>query len=165
MLANTGPRTNRKARFPVVWSSSMISVPVMSEGMRSGGNWMRENLSSSAWATVAAALSLSFVPPPADPPGARGALGIALAAHGPLGWWLVRAAGTDRFLLVWATGIAARLAVVVACALVIAPKLGLALEPTLFALVGVLMGFVVVEALVVRAGDAGGTERRRTEVR
>jgi len=52
MLANTGPRTNRKARFPVVWSSSMISVPVMSEGMRSGVNWMRENLSSSAWATV-----------------------------------------------------------------------------------------------------------------
>jgi len=30
IFANTGPRTNRKARFPVVWSSSMISVPVMS---------------------------------------------------------------------------------------------------------------------------------------
>src|SRR5881398_1581073 len=52
MLANTGPRTKRKARLPVAWSSSMISVPVMSDGIRSGVNWMRENLSSSAWATV-----------------------------------------------------------------------------------------------------------------
>ena len=113
-------------------------------------------------AVAAAALLLSFVLPPDDRPGIRLALGIALAVQGPLGWWLVRAVGTDRFLRVWAAGIVARLAVVAACALVIAPKLGLALEPTLFALVGVLMGFVVVEALVVRTGDTG---RRRTEVR
>src|SRR2546428_438249 len=52
MFANTGPRTNRKARLPVLWSSSMISVPVMSEGMRSGVNWMRENFRSSVCATV-----------------------------------------------------------------------------------------------------------------
>jgi len=36
-----GPCTKRKARLPVVWSSSRTSVPVMSEGMRSGVNWMR----------------------------------------------------------------------------------------------------------------------------
>ena len=35
-LAKTGPCTKRNARFPVVRSSSMISVPVMSLGMRSG---------------------------------------------------------------------------------------------------------------------------------
>jgi hypothetical protein len=104
-------------------------------------------------AVAAAALLLSFVLPPVDGPGVRLALGIALVVQGPLGWWLVRAIGTDRFLLVWAAGIAARLAVVAACALAIAPKLGLALEPTLFALVGVLMGFVVVEALVAKATD------------
>src|SRR5213595_3573238 len=52
IFANTGPRTNRNARFPVAWSSSMISVPVMSVGMRSGVNWMRENLRSSVCATV-----------------------------------------------------------------------------------------------------------------
>jgi len=40
---------------------------------------------------------------------------------------------------------------VAACAVVIAPRLQLALEPTLFALVGVLMGFVVVEAVVLKA--------------
>ena len=37
----TGPGTNCRTRFPVARSSSMISVPVMSEGMRSGVNWMR----------------------------------------------------------------------------------------------------------------------------
>jgi hypothetical protein len=117
-------------------------------------------------ATVAAAaLVLSFVLPPDDGPALRLALGIALVVQGPLGWWLVRAMRTQRFLLVWATGIAARLAVVTASGLVITPRLRLALEPTLFALVGVLMALVVVEALVVNAGAAARSERQGTEVR
>src|SRR5204863_162019 len=44
---------------------------------------------------------------------------MALAVQGPLGWVLVGAIGTERFLLVWAVGIAARLAVVAAVALVL----------------------------------------------
>ena len=103
-------------------------------------------------ATVAAAtLGLSFAVPLDDGPGVRLALGIALVVQGPLGWWLVRALGTERFLFVWATGIATRLLVVGVCALVIAPRLQLTLEPTLFALVSVLMGFVLVEAVVLKA--------------
>ena len=99
-------------------------------------------------AVAAAALFLSFVLPPHDGPAVRLALGIALAVQGPLGWFLVGAIGTERFLLVWAVGIAARLAVVAASALLVVPKLGLPLAQTLFALVGVLMSFVVVEAIV-----------------
>ena len=103
-------------------------------------------------ATVATAtLLLSFVLPSHAGNGVRLALGIALLVQGPLGWWLVRALGTERFLLVWATGIAARLVVVASCALVIVPRLGLALESTLFALVGVLMACVVIEAVVLKA--------------
>ena len=75
--------------------------------------------------------------------------------QGPIGWWLVQAVGTERFLLVWVIGIATRLAVVAVCGLVLAPALGLALAPTLFALVGVLMSLVVVEAIVVRPGRRG----------
>ena len=37
MLANTGPGTNTRLRFPVSGFSWMMSVPVMSEGIRSGG--------------------------------------------------------------------------------------------------------------------------------
>jgi len=103
-------------------------------------------------ATVATAtLLLSFVLPSHAGNAVRLALGIALLVQGPLGWWLVRALGTERFLLVWATGIAARLVVVASCALVIVPRLGLALESTLFALVGVLMACVVIEAVVLKA--------------
>src|SRR5438093_612475 len=67
--------------------------------------------------------------------------------------------GIQRFLLAWAVGIAARFALVALFALVVAPRLRLALAPTLFALVGVLIGCVVVEALVV------GARQRQAEVR
>ncbi len=52
ILAKTGPFTNRNSRRPVVRSSSITSVPVMSVGMRSGVNWIRENSRSRASATV-----------------------------------------------------------------------------------------------------------------
>ena len=65
---------------------------------------------------------------------------------------MVRAIGTERLQLVWAVGIAARFALVAACGLLVAPRLGLALAPLLFPLVGVLMCCVVVEAVVVGAG-------------
>ena len=76
---------------------------------------------------AAAALLLSFVLPPDARTGVWLATALALLVQGPLGWWLVRAIGTERLPLVWAIGIAAR-----------------------FALVGVLMCCVVVEAVVVR---------------
>jgi hypothetical protein len=89
----------------------------------------------------------------------RLALGVALVVQGPLGWWLVRTIGTERFLTAWALGIGARLTLVAACALVVAPKLGAALEPMLFALVAVLMAFVVIEAGVARLGRPGSELR------
>jgi hypothetical protein len=52
MLAKIGPGANTICRRPVVVSSWMMSVPVMSDGIRSGVNWMRENLSSRTRASV-----------------------------------------------------------------------------------------------------------------
>ena len=52
MLAKTGPRMNRNDRSPVERFSSITSVPVMSDGMRSGVNWMRLNFSFSTLAMV-----------------------------------------------------------------------------------------------------------------
>ena len=103
-------------------------------------------------AVAAAALLLSFVLPPEDRTGVWVAMALALLVQGPLGWWLVHAIGTERLQLVWAVGIAARFALVAACGLLVAPRLGLALAPLLFPLVGVLMCCVVVEAVVVGAG-------------
>src|SRR6266850_3813587 len=101
-------------------------------------------------AVAAAALSLSLVLPSDARTGVWLATALALVVQGPLGWWVVRAIGTERLQLVWAVGIAARFALVALCGLVVAPRLGLALAPLLFALVGVLMCCVVVEAAVVR---------------
>ncbi len=103
-------------------------------------------------AVAAAALLLSFVLPRDARTGVWLATALALIVQGPLGWWVVRAIGTERLQLVWAVGIAARFALVAACGLLLAPRLGLALAPLLFPLVGVLMCCVVVEAVVVGAG-------------
>ena len=51
-FANTGPGMNRISRRPVARSSSMTSVPMMSDGIRSGVNWMRLNLRWTACASV-----------------------------------------------------------------------------------------------------------------
>ena len=59
-------------------------------------------------AVAAAALLLSFVLPPEARTGVWLATALALLVQGPLGWWLVRAIGTERLQLVWAVGIAAR---------------------------------------------------------
>ncbi len=102
-------------------------------------------------AVAAAALLLSFVLRPEARTGVRLATALALLVQGPLGWWLVHAIGTERLQLVWAVGIAARFALFAASGFWVAPRLGLALAPLLFALVGVLMCCVVVEAVVVRS--------------
>ena len=51
-MANTGPGENTMCRLPVCGSSWMMSVPVMSDGIRSGVNWMRLNFRSSTSAMV-----------------------------------------------------------------------------------------------------------------
>ena len=52
ILEKIGPLTKRKLRLPVAASSSKISVPVMSEGIRSGVNCTRRNFRSSTSARV-----------------------------------------------------------------------------------------------------------------
>jgi hypothetical protein len=52
ILANTGPLTKRNSRAPVARFSSITSVPVISDGIRSGVNWIRENFRSIVLASV-----------------------------------------------------------------------------------------------------------------
>src|SRR5213594_1730383 len=52
MLAKIGPLTKTSSRLPVETSSWMMSVPVMSAGIRSGVNWMRLKRSSRTRARV-----------------------------------------------------------------------------------------------------------------
>src|SRR2546422_4705498 len=89
-------------------------------------------------AVAAAALLLSLVVPPDARTGLWLATALALIVQGPLGWWLVRALRTERLQLIWAIGIAARVALVPARRLGVAPPPGPALAPFLFPLPGVL---------------------------
>ena len=79
MFAKIGPRMNRMTRLPVARSSSMTSAPRMSEGIRSGVNWMRLNRRSTASASF---LMMSVFARPGTPrsrqcPPARNAIRIS----------------------------------------------------------------------------------------
>ncbi|MGE0354217.1 MAG: hypothetical protein AB7I33_15340 [Gemmatimonadales bacterium] len=82
-------------------------------------------------------------------PGVWVALGIGLAVQGPLGWWLVRAVGTPRFLGVWALGMGARFAVLGLMALVVFPRLSWPVAPALITLAAVLVVLLFFEGIVV----------------
>ena len=52
MLAKIGPFWKMNARSPVAGSCPITVVPVMSDGIRSGVNWIRRKSSESSWAIV-----------------------------------------------------------------------------------------------------------------
>ena len=64
MFEKIGPLMNRNSRCLVAWSSYRISVPVMSDGMRSGVNWMRLNL---RWRISASVLTSRVLARPGTP--------------------------------------------------------------------------------------------------
>jgi hypothetical protein len=68
--------------------------------------------------------------------------------QGPLGWWLLRAIGTSRFLVVWGVGIATRVGVLMLLALAVLPARRWPLAPGLLVYAGVMGGLLLVEGLV-----------------
>lgn len=95
-----------------------------------------------------AAMAAGAVVPGSWRPGWWLALGIALVVQAPLGWWLMRSIGTERFLAVWALGILLRLMTVGLTGLVIVPALSLPAAPALLALAGFLVASLVLEGIV-----------------
>jgi hypothetical protein len=75
-------------------------------------------------------------------------LGTGLLLQAPLGWWTLKAVGTERFLMVWGLGMLVRFGVVAvaAFATMAAPE-DLA-APMLVTMVGVLVGLLLVEGAV-----------------
>jgi uncharacterized membrane protein YhaH (DUF805 family) len=66
----------------------------------------------------------------------------------PVGWWTLRAIGTDSFLTVWLLGILVRLAVVAIAAFALIPVLGDEAAPMLVTMVGILVALLLVEGVV-----------------
>ena len=88
------------------------------------------------------------------------ALGLAVVVQAPLGWWLVRSIGTPRFLMAWAIGMGARVALVVLAGFAVLPALGLPLAAGLIGLAVLLMALLVIELCVVVWAQRSKVEAR-----
>ena len=117
----------------------------MTRGMRYGAGL----------AVMALAVALAGVR--SGPDGRQGILlgaVVGLMIQGPLGWWVVRSVGTDRFLGAWAAGFLARVVLLAVMALVVVPALGWDPAPVLVTLAGVLGGLLLVEGAAAMAGTS-----------
>ena len=85
---------------------------------------------------------------------------LALLVQGPLGWWLVRALGTPRFLVVWGVGMAARVSLVGLAAFVLLPILNWSAGALLFPLAALLLAYLVVEGAVLVVVPPSSASRR-----
>jgi hypothetical protein len=95
-----------------------------------------------------AGLGLMAVFPAGSRPGMAWGLFAGLVLQAPLGWWTLRAIGTDSFLTVWLLGILFRLAVVAIAAFAVIPALGDEAAPMLVTMVGILVALLLVEGVV-----------------
>jgi hypothetical protein len=72
---------------------------------------------------------------------------VGLVLQSPLGWWALRAIGTERFFPVWGLGMLVRLTVLAVAGLVVIPALGVRAGPMLGSMVGVLVALLLVEGI------------------
>ncbi len=96
------------------------------------------------------------------PAGARVGIAWGLAAglllQAPLGWWTLRAVGTERFLTVWGLGMLVRLGAVAVAAFALMPLPHLA-TPMLTTIVGTLVALLLVEGAVAMREHSREDER------
>jgi heme A synthase len=73
---------------------------------------------------------------------------VGLLLQAPIGWWTLRAVGTERFLMVWGLGMLVRFAVVAVAAFVLMPAPEPLAAPMLATMVGALVALLLVEGTV-----------------
>jgi hypothetical protein len=76
-------------------------------------------------------------------------IALGVLVQGPLGWWLVRAVGTPRFIGVWVMGMLGRFGLLAVAAFLVFPLMRWTLSPGLIVLAGVLFAMLLLEGLVV----------------
>ena len=74
---------------------------------------------------------------------------LGLLVQGPLGWWMIKAVGTSRFISVWVMGMLARFGLLAVAAFLIFPLLHWSLSPGLIVLAVVLFAMLLLEGMVV----------------
>ena len=104
-------------------------------------------------------LGAMAVAPAGSRPGMVWGLIAGVVLQAPLGWWTLRAIGTERFLTFWGLGILVRLSVVAIAALAVIPALGDAAAPMLVTMVGILVALLLVEGVVAMQEHSRENER------
>ena len=110
-------------------------------------------------AVAMAGLAVMAVAPAGSRPGMAWGLIAGLVLQAPLGWWTLRAIGTERFLTLWGLGILVRFAVVAIAAFATIPALGDAAAPMLVTMVGILVALLLVEGVVAMREHSREDER------
>jgi hypothetical protein len=80
---------------------------------------------------------------------------LGLVVQAPLGWWILRSIGTERFQVAWIAGILIRLGVVAIAGLVLIPAFGWRLVPALGALVATVLVLLLVEVVTAMREHPG----------
>jgi hypothetical protein len=99
-------------------------------------------------AVGAGGLVAMAVSPPAWRGGILWGLGAGLLLQAPLGWWTLKAVGSQRFFTVWGLGMLARFGVVAVAAFATMAAPDDLAAPMLVTMVGVLVGLLLVEGVV-----------------
>ncbi len=107
---------------------------------------------------LAGLLLAAAVPGPTRPALLWG-LFTGLLLQAPLGWWTLRAIGTERFLTVWGLGMLMRFGVVALAAGLLMPAPPGVAAPMLATMVGVLVALLLVEGVVAMREHSGEGER------
>jgi heme A synthase len=111
-------------------------------------------------AAVGAAGILAVAAAPADSrPGIAWGLVAGLLLQAPLGWWTLRALGTQRFLTIWGLGMLVRFAVVAVAAFALMPRPYALAAPMLTTMVGILVALLLVEGVVAMREHSREDER------
>jgi len=97
--------------------------------------------------------------PAATRPGIVWGLVAGLLLQAPLGWWTLRAIGTERFLTVWGLGMLVRFGVVAVAAFALTPLAGDLAAPMLATMVGILVALLLVEGMVAMRVHSREDER------
>lgn len=84
---------------------------------------------------------------------------VGLLLQAPLGWWTLRALGTERFLTVWGLGMLVRFGVVAVAAFALMPGPAWLAEPMLVTMVGTLIALLMVEGVVAMLEHSRDDER------
>jgi len=110
-------------------------------------------------AVAVAGLGVMAVVPAGSRPGMAWGMIAGLLLQAPLGWWTLRAIGTERFLTLWGLGILVRLSVVAIAAFATIPALGDEAAPMLVTMVGILVALLLVEGVVAMRVHSREDER------